>query len=351
MKKQKTRSPKSDHPYFNDVSSSIRKDSRHSHRHRHRQPSFKSEGPTRNSTSRLSKTHLSNNLKRQPYGFAWLPNDLLLTIAASFLPRNLRSASLVCRAWRDALDPLWDGVKFLKRGKRFKHGRCGVKPDLNKALDSFLQGAARGYTLAMVDAGLIYWEMGNREKGIALYRKAAELGDPKGQCNLAISFLQADPPSYKEAVKWLYRASFAGYARAQYQLALCLHQGRGVDQNLTEAARWYRRAAEGGYARAMYNTSLCYSFGKGLVQNDTFANRWMMRAAAVGHSKAQLEHGLGLYSEGDEINAVVYLELATLAGETSAAHVKNSILQGMSRTSRARAMRLADERRPLPSNR
>lgn len=45
----------------------------------------------------------------------------------------------------------------------------------------------------------------------------------------------AVPPKPAEAVKWLYQASNAGYTRAQYQLALCLHQGRGLDRNLPEA--------------------------------------------------------------------------------------------------------------------
>lgn len=81
---------------------------------------------------------------------------------------------------------------LLRWGKRFKHGRGGVRPNLEKALDSFLKGAARGSSLAMVDAGLVYWEMGRREDGIAFYRRAAELGDPSGQCNLAIAFLQGN---------------------------------------------------------------------------------------------------------------------------------------------------------------
>lgn len=78
---------------------------------------------------------------------------------------------------------------FLRWGKRFKHGQ-GVRRNLVKALDSFLKGASRGSTLAMVDAGLVCWEMGRKEKAIALYCKAAELGDPAGQCNLGISYLQ-----------------------------------------------------------------------------------------------------------------------------------------------------------------
>lgn len=79
---------------------------------------------------------------------------------------------------------------LLKWGKRFKHGHGGVRPNLEKALDSFMKAVARGSTLAMVDAGLIYWEMGQKSKAISLYRKAAELGDPAGQCNLGISYLQ-----------------------------------------------------------------------------------------------------------------------------------------------------------------
>lgn len=65
-----------------------------------------------------------------------------------------------------------------------------MRPNRAKALDSFLKGAARGSPLAMVDAGLIYWEMGKKEKAIELYERAAVLGDPAGQCNLGISYLQ-----------------------------------------------------------------------------------------------------------------------------------------------------------------
>lgn len=44
---------------------------------------------------------------------------------------------------------------------------------------------------------------------------------------------QASNP--KEAMKWLKKSADSGYVRAQYQLALCLHQGRVVQANLVEA--------------------------------------------------------------------------------------------------------------------
>ena len=79
---------------------------------------------------------------------------------------------------------------LLSWGKRLKHGKRNVRPNLEKALDSFLKASAKGSALAMVDAGLVYWQMGLKDKAVALYLNAAELGHPAGMCNLGISYLQ-----------------------------------------------------------------------------------------------------------------------------------------------------------------
>ncbi|GFP82640.1 F-box protein at1g70590 [Phtheirospermum japonicum] len=339
--KQKSRPSKSDNSPFTALPF-IKK--------HHKCPTSTKSSKTRDSHSNPTEKHQSSVSSSSCSDFSSLPYDVLAKIAAPFALPNLRAASLVCRAWRDALEPLREAMVLLMWGKRFKHGRGGVKANLGKALDSFLEGAARGSTLAMVDAGLLYWEMGEKEEAVVWYRKAAEFGDVAGQCNLAIAILEADCPNSKEAIELLYKASVAGHARAQYQLALCLHQGRGVEKSLQQAARWYQRAAMGGYARAMYNTSLCYTLGEGLWQSYSLGKKWMARAADCGHSKAQFEHGLTLSLEGDMTNAVVYLELATRAGETDATRMKNTILQQLSEASRAKAMLLADRWRALPSS-
>lgn len=124
------------------------------------------------------------------HDFSTLPYDVLAKIAASFALPSLRAASFVCKSWCDALRPLREAMVLLRWGKRFKHGRGGVRPNLEKALESFLKGASRGSTMAMVDAGLVYWETGKKEKALALYQRAAVLGDPAGQFNLGISLLQ-----------------------------------------------------------------------------------------------------------------------------------------------------------------
>ena len=49
----------------------------------------------------------------------------------------------------------------------------------------------------------------------------------------------AKPPNPTEAVRWLRQSAMAGNIRAQYQLALCLHQGHGVDRNVQEAVCYF----------------------------------------------------------------------------------------------------------------
>jgi hypothetical protein len=91
--------------------------------------------------------------------FALLPFDVLRQIAGSFSWADLWATTRVCRSWNQALAPLREGMLFLEWGKKWKHGRGGVSCNLGKALDSFQKGAIRGCAAAMVDAGLLLWEL------------------------------------------------------------------------------------------------------------------------------------------------------------------------------------------------
>lgn len=83
---------------------------------------------------------------------------------------------------------------LLRVGKGYKRGRGpGIgRPNPHRALEYFLKGVDRGSAPAMVDAGLMYWEMGKKEEAEALYRRAAELGYPAGQCNLGVCYLEGN---------------------------------------------------------------------------------------------------------------------------------------------------------------
>ena len=49
----------------------------------------------------------------------------------------------------------------------------------------------------------------------------------------------ADPPKAEEAIRWFYPAASAGNARAQYNLGLCLQNGKGIKCNHREAVRYH----------------------------------------------------------------------------------------------------------------
>ncbi|KAL3829274.1 hypothetical protein ACJIZ3_018076 [Penstemon smallii] len=237
------------------------------------------------STTQWPRTHYSYSQKKAKPSSSGsdikaLPNDVIARIGASFTPPDLIGASLVCVAWRDALKPLREAMVLVEAGRILKR-----------------EGAAYGSTMAMVEAGLIYSLIGRKDEGVLLFRRAAELGDPAGAHNLAIFNLEAaNPPNTKTAIEYLYKASTGGNARAQYQLALCFHHGRGVRQCLSEAtsaflspssqtttvatsaAQWYLRAAEGGYKRAMLNTSLLCRKGQGFPRDAQLARSWFRRA-------------------------------------------------------------------------
>lgn len=133
---------------------------------------------------------ISTSSSTDRYDFSDLPQELVTKIGASLSYRSLKTASLVCKSWCDALRPAREAMKYMTWGKQFKHGRGGFQPNLDNALQMFLKAADYGSTMAMVDAGLIYWEKGETDVAFRLYQKAAELGDRNAQCNLGISYLQ-----------------------------------------------------------------------------------------------------------------------------------------------------------------
>jgi hypothetical protein len=55
---------------------------------------------------------------------------------------------------------------------------------------------------------------------------------------LLLNVSAADPPKAEEAIRWFYPSASAGNARAQYNLGLCLQNGKGVKRNQKEAVRW-----------------------------------------------------------------------------------------------------------------
>ncbi|GBG64328.1 hypothetical protein CBR_g41529 [Chara braunii] len=278
---------------------------------------------------------------------AFLPQDVLMKIFGALSYRDVRAASAVCRGWRSAAAPIREGVLFHKWGKRFRHGRGGVKKNQEKALDCFLKGAARGSAAAMVDAGLMLWERDRKEEAVGWYRRAAESGDAVGQCNygLALQAGESGEARQEEAVKWFQKSALAGNSRARYSLALCLQHGRGIKKDPSQAVRWYLLIAASGKqsaVKAMYNVALCYQVGEGVQRNKREAEKWMMKAAFAGHSRAQLCYAEQM-KDHDPVRSFIFYELAARGGEASAAVQRDDLAQQLPQSWVQRAFQAAND--------
>ena len=74
-------------------------------------------------------------------------------------------------------------------------------------------------------------------------------------------------------------AAIAGYAPAQYHLALFYQAGEGTIASYEEAVRWAKRAARQGESKAMLLLANFYRFGAGVEKNLTLAYALVARLA------------------------------------------------------------------------
>jgi len=121
------------------------------------------------------------------------------------------------------------------------------------------------------------------------FRKAAELGDAKGQFNLGLFYSEGKgvAQDYAQAAQWFRKAADQGLAQAQNNLGFLYQQGQGVAKDPALAAQWFRKAAEQGFPQAQKNLGLAYRDGLGVSKNPTQAGLWLGKAAAQGDAEAQ----------------------------------------------------------------
>jgi len=142
--------------------------------------------------------------------------------------------------------------------------------------------------------GLTALEEGNYAKAVSLFTPLAEDGNFKAQFNLGLCYHKGkgglnDP---QRAAMWYRLAAGKGDPRAQYNLGLMYMKGAGVGEDYSQAGRWFLQAAQQGYARAQYNLSIMYNEGLGRPLNYSKAMQWNFRAKRNGFVKGKnnLDH-------------------------------------------------------------
>lgn len=124
-----------------------------------------------------------------------------------------------------------------------------------------------------------------------------------------IAAYQADnlPLAYKE-----FRASAdEGHADSQFNVALMLEKGMGVEKDEKQAVVWYEKSAVKGNAAAQFNLGVLYENGRGTAVDFAKANEWYRKASEQGDALAIGNLGM-LYVRGDGVKANTVAGVALL---------------------------------------
>ena len=87
-------------------------------------------------------------------------------------------------------------------------------------------------------------------------------------------------------MSWLNRAATRGNPSAEFNLAVCYHQGTVIHKDHKMAFKWYNEAANHGHVEAQYYVGLCHEKGWGTEVDFDRANEWYVKAASHGNEAA-----------------------------------------------------------------
>jgi anti-anti-sigma factor len=203
---------------------------------------------------------------------------------------DLQGVTFVCSAMIGQI--FWLNNKCLSQDVRLRV--CNVTPELKSILDIVNIADVVDILPDLAQAQLAFAQdkvspqMEADASTAADYRQDAERGDPK----------------------------------AQYELARCYDEGRGVEQNGAEAFNWYSKAAEAGLSEAQYSLGRSFAFGIHIHCDYEAAVGWYEKAAGQGHADAQyilaVLHRWGIGIDEDRDQAVKWYRQAAEQGHSAA---------------------------------
>ena len=165
---------------------------------------------------------------------------------------------------------------------------------------------------------------------ILMFRRAAEMGDPRGMYKLGVCYEDGKgglKKDYAKAVELYRKAAEAGNANAMMSLGVCYDFGLGgLTEDGAKAVEWWKKAAEAGDAAAMSVLASCYEYGLETLKEDKAkAVEWYKKAAEAGDATVMCNLG-SAYAGGrwgltkDDVQAVVWWRKAAEAGDATAMH-------------------------------
>ncbi|GLQ07287.1 tetratricopeptide repeat protein [Sneathiella chinensis] len=202
------------------------------------------------------------------------------------------------------------------------------------------------------------------EAALSWLGKAASGGYPPALHNMALGLLEQGEG--EAAVNLLRQADEKGFAASQYTLGKMYEYGLGVDEAPDQALFHILKAAAGGYPKAQYGAGKMYRDGYGGREDPEQARQWFLRAARQGYGRAQLRLAeIGL-SEGEladdpanrsamlderKVEALQWAIIAAAQRIPGAETVKARLAARLKTEQVVRAVKLAEEYKPMPERR
>ena len=152
-------------------------------------------------------------------------------------------------------------------------------------LTLFLCSGVRAEGLAEADEA---FDRGEFVTALELYEALANQQEPAATYRLGLMYEQGlgTDPDPMVAASWYQKAQALESPEAIGALADLHLKGVGVIQDFKEALRLNISAAEAGYAPAQYNLAVAYANGVGTFRDPVKAHMWFNIAAASGYTNA-----------------------------------------------------------------
>eukprot|EP00002_Diphylleia_rotans_P014920 TRINITY_DN2899_c0_g1_i2.p1 TRINITY_DN2899_c0_g1~~TRINITY_DN2899_c0_g1_i2.p1 ORF type:complete len:644 (+),score=124.49 TRINITY_DN2899_c0_g1_i2:48-1979(+) len=227
---------------------------------------------------------------------------------------------------------------YMREGYRFKFGEDGSNVDVPAAMTAFDKAAGLNHPSAFTELGILFSTMlGDVDRGVEYFHRAADLGDPAAKAILArrygfglgvpidcekaygyylevgdyvledVILAQRDTdmfhihPSFRndqqftseQEVAWDHYNSRNGHTGSAFRMARRLMFGEdGVDENPQQAHDHYVEQAELGDAATDANLGFMYLYGVGVPENHSLALHYFNKSAQSNHPSGI--NGLGI---------------------------------------------------------
>lgn len=122
-----------------------------------------------------------------------------------------------------------------------------------------------------------------------------------------------------ESLETVQKKANSGNGRAQYLLAECYRNGRGVKQDYSEALSWYEKAANKNIVEAQYQLGYFYEYGLcGVKEDKNKSFSWYSKAAEQGHAEAQSKVAHWYYDKKDYSQSLAWYRKSAEQGNMNA---------------------------------